>query len=113
MQALCNNYINYINTVLYLIHTFLRPPNDQHGQKFAAKPVIHIYDIYTYPLHAYCNLIDSLFVFSSKRPFTIIVQMSTFRSWFTCLFALKSLVIFYKVGIFKVIIFFYIISNVS
>ncbi len=96
MQALCKNDINSINTVLYLIHTFLRPLNDQHAQKFAAKPVIHIYDIYTYLLHVYCNLIDSLFVFSSKRPFTIIVQTSTFRSWFTCLFALKSLVILIK-----------------
>ncbi len=62
MQALCKNDINSINTVLYLIHTFLRPLNDQHAQKLAAKPVIHIYDIYTYLLHVYCNLIDSLLV---------------------------------------------------
>lgn len=32
-------------TVSYLLQTFLRPLNDQHAQKFAEKPVIHIYDI--------------------------------------------------------------------
>ncbi len=32
-----------------------------------------------------------LMFFASKRPFSIILQMSTFRLWYMCLFAVKSL----------------------
>ncbi len=57
-------------SVSYLIHTFLRPLNDQHDQQFSEQPVVHNL------LRAFCHLIQS--------PLRIVIKNFTFRLWYTC-----------------------------
>ncbi len=59
---LCWEVVNPIkHTVLYLVHTFLRPLNYQFDQT-AEKPAVHNL------LHALCSLIDTSYFLASKRP---------------------------------------------
>ncbi len=72
------------HSVSYLVHTFLRPLNDKI---LAEMPVSHNL------LHAFCHPMAFL---ASQSPFSVIVQTSRFSSCVTCLFAVKSLLIFSK-----------------
>ncbi len=74
-------HIYHICIIFDSLCKFLRPLNDQHDQNFADKPVEPVL------LHALCRLNDTK---------SVTVQTSTFSSWFTGPFAVKSLLIFRK-----------------
>lgn len=87
---LLNDETFFINSRCIIFDTFVRPLGYHHDQT-AEKSFAHNL------LHAFCCLIDSSYFGSElarKRYFSIIVKMSTFRLWYTCILAAKALIIF-------------------